>query len=131
LTVTVTPETLTGTADADMNKFLTDSLDSSGFLALLGKQGMWTMIKENPYVSGVSGADIEFTDDYHIRTKFTALVSDSEVDEEDREYAPYINQDKTKIKIILPEDIGAYITLNGGEEVAFILYKKQGKFLSF
>jgi hypothetical protein len=125
LKITVTADEFTEVIDVDMNQYLTD------FFGPDGKETMWAGIKtpsEYPEDdSGLSlgnpendfGFSFEYTKDYHIKMTFSGAVSDFDLSEEIAEYAPYINKDKTKMKIVLPEEFNEY-----GEEGAmeFILY---------
>jgi hypothetical protein len=55
---------------------------------------------------------------YYIKITGTALVSVLEFTGENAEYAPYVNQNKTKMKIVLPEEL----PMSGDGKLEFILY---------
>jgi hypothetical protein len=113
LAIIVTTETFTEVIDGDMNKYLTD------FVGSAGKEAMWATIKDFLDTESDPRLQIDCTDDYHIKMTFSDAVSNLEFNGENAEYAPCINKDKTKMKIVLPEELNMYG--EGGME--FILYK--------
>ncbi|MDR1099303.1 MAG: hypothetical protein LBL28_02365 [Treponema sp.] len=115
VTMTISSNDFTEIINMDMNKYLTDIAGAAGKLIV------WEIIKESFEEAEVQeGAAVEFTDNYHVILTVSGDVSQMEFTDENIEYAPYINQNKTKIKIILPEDINAL----GNGPMEFILYKK-------
>jgi hypothetical protein len=115
LTMTITADDFTEIINMDMNKYLTDIAGS------IGKSMVWETIKNSLEGSEAQeGIIIEFTDNYHMILTMNSDISQMEFTDENIEYAPYINQDKTKIKIVLPEDINTF----GEGAIEFILYKK-------
>jgi hypothetical protein len=115
LTMEVDSHDFTEIINMNMNNYLTDIAGG------VGKSITWEAIK-NLFKKSESHEEtvIEFTDDYHIILTVIGDVSQMEFTDENSKYAPYINEDKTKIKMILPEDIN---TLGEGS-MEFILYKK-------
>lgn len=120
ISLTVTRTTFIQIVDMDMNKFLTD------LGGALGKQFMWTTLKESMQAAGDPGinANITFTNDYHVKTTFNGSASDLGLEGENGEYAPYINQDRTKMKLAILETDTAYISFGEEGGTEFILYKK-------
>jgi hypothetical protein len=136
VSITVTEDTFTEKIDMNMDKLLTDyckSLSGGNVLAtVLLKKTMWESIQNE--ASGVA-VDPEteyeytitygFTDNYHIMMEFKAPIPKGGLlfTGETALYAPYVNQDKTKLKIVLPEELNEYMDIGGKSE--FILDRRQ------
>jgi hypothetical protein len=116
LTMTITSDNFTEIIDINMDKYLTDAAGS------VGKPAAWQIVQGflgNPETEEGMDTNIEFTEDYHMILTVAGDISQTDFTGENSEYAPYINQNKTKIKTVFPEEIKAF--LGEGE---FILYKK-------
>jgi hypothetical protein len=116
LTITVSSDNFTETINMDMNTYLTD------IAGVMGKPIAWQLIKNTfEGYEAPEGMALEFTDAYHVIQTATIDVSQMQFTDETIAYAPYINEDKTKIKLVLPEDITSIL---GEKPIEFILYKK-------
>ncbi|MDR0719546.1 MAG: hypothetical protein LBF78_07925 [Treponema sp.] len=140
ISITVTEDKFTEKIDMDMDKFLTDYCKSMGggdaLTTAVLKEMMWGSIKnpsETPDVPADPEAEYtinyEFTDNYHVKMNFEAPIPEDGLlfTGETALYAPYVNQDKTKLKIVLPEELpeelDGYAKYLGGKE-EFILYRQ-------
>jgi hypothetical protein len=142
VSITVTEDTFTGETDMDLDKLLTDYCKSLGggdaLTTAFLKKTMWESIK-NPSEAPGDAVDpetkyeytinYEFTDNYHVKMKFDAPIPEDGLlfTGETAPYAPYVNQDKTKLKIVLPkelpEGLDEYAEYLGGEG-EFTLYRR-------
>jgi hypothetical protein len=117
VTYTITSTTFTTAITMDMNKYLTDSVGA--FM----KDTMWQIITSGfpPEITedGVT-ITMEALNGYKILMTTIAPISMLDFTGGNAQYAPYINQHKTKIKLVLPAELFQY----GEGDVEFILDKK-------
>jgi hypothetical protein len=121
LIMTITFEDFTEIINMDMDKYLTDVAGA------VGKSMVWETIKDSfGGYETQEGMIIKFTGDYHMILTVNGDISQMEFTDENLEYAPYTNQDKTKIKMVLPEDMNIF----GEGAIEIILYSKWGNIQS-
>ncbi|MDR2247285.1 MAG: hypothetical protein LBE17_11560 [Treponema sp.] len=140
ISVSVTEDKFTEEIDMDMDKLLTDYCKSLGgadaLTAAFFKKAMWESIKSSSETPDGPvdpeyeyTINYEFTDNYHIKMNFEAPIPEGGLlfTGETALYAPYVNQNKTKLKIVLPEELlkelDGYAEYPDGKG-EFILYRR-------